>query len=197
MSNSNEWVVAVFTCGHQDLKRTLVEFYRFVDDLKGVQSLHFLIKDRIEDKVVVSFRIMVNPKLRETVKNKSAQKLNTLLTGDKFEIDPVKDNLAQYVAWSPEKRKSQFGKSKFIQFVDALKNMSAIIIELIENDYFASNERVELAHAMSWMLGCTEYGLLSTKGIEIGYYDRLCDKYCSYLKQTFPRDNNNELRTNS
>ena len=58
---------------------------------------------------------------------------------------------------------------------------------MIENNYFASNERVELAHVMSWMLGSTEYGLLSTSGMEIGYYDRLGDKYCSYLRQDFPK----------
>ena len=51
--------------------------------------------------------------------------------------------------------------------------MSAIVVQLIENDYFASNERVELAHIMSWMLGCTEYGLLRTSGMEVGFYDRL------------------------
>jgi len=58
---------------------------------------------------------------------------------------------------------------------------------MIENDYFALNERVELAHFMSWMLGCTEYGLLSTMGMEVGYYDRLNDEYCSYLRQNFPK----------
>jgi len=49
------------------------------------------------------------------------------------------------------------------------------------------NERVELAHFMSWMVGCTEYGLLSTMGMEVGYYDRLNDEYCSYLRQNFPK----------
>jgi len=67
--------------------------------------------------------------------------------------------------------------------------MSAIVIELIENEYFASSERVELAHVVSWMFGCTEYGLLSTTGMEVGYYDRLNDKYCSYLRQNFPKTN--------
>jgi len=36
---------------------------------------------------------------------------------------------------------------------------------------------------MPWMLGCTKYGLLSASGKEAGYYDRLEDKYCSYLRQ--------------
>ena len=194
---SNEWVVAVFKCSPSDVKKILVEFYRFIDDLKGVRSLHFLIRDRIDDEVVFSFRIMVNVKFKEIVKSKSAHKLSTLLTEDKFSIDPVKNNLAQYVAWSPEKRIRDFGQSKFIQFIDVLKNMSAIVIEMIENDYFTSNERVELAHVMSWMLGCTEYGLLSTKGMEIGYYDRLSDKYCSCLRQNFPKDDTKKLPSTS
>ena len=102
--------------------------------------------------------------------------------------------LEKYVAWSPEKRLADFGQSKFNQFIDALKNMSAMIVEMIGNDYFASSERVELAHVMSWMLGCTEYGLLSTSGMEVGYYDRFKDKYCSYLRQDFPK---NEQQTKS
>ena len=65
--------------------------------------------------------------------------------------------------------------------------MSAIVVQLIENDYFASNERIEFAHVTSWMLGCTEYGMLRTSGMEVGYYDRLEDKYCSYLRQGFPK----------
>jgi hypothetical protein len=194
---SNEWVVAVFKCSPSDVKKILVEFYRFIDDLKGVRSLHFLIRDRIDDEVVFSFRIMVKIKFKEIVKSKSAHKLSTLLTEDKFAIDPVKNNLAQYVEWSPEKRIRDSGQSKFIQFIDALKNMSAIVIEMIENDYFTSNERVELAHVISWMLGCTEYGLLSTKGMEIGYYDRLSDKYCSYLRQNFPKDDAKKVPSTS
>ena len=194
---SKEWVVAVFKCSPSDVKKILVEFYRFIDDLKGVRSLHFLIRDRIDDEVVFSFRIMVNVKFKEIVKSKSAHKLSTLLTEDKFSIDPVKNNLAQYVAWSPEKRIRDFGQSKYIQFIDALKNMSAIVIEMIEKDYFTSNERVELAHVISWMLGCTEYGLVSTKGMEIGYYDRLSDKYCSYLRQNFPKDDAKKLPSTS
>jgi hypothetical protein len=152
MSISNEWLVAVFKCNSSVAKKTLVEFYRYIYDLKGVRSLHFLIRDRIDDEVVFSFRVMVEPKFKEIIKNKSANKLGTLSQADKFAIDPnVKSNLAHYVAWSSEKRLLDFGQSKFIQFIDVLKDMSAIVIEIIENDYFASNEGVELAHVMSWM----------------------------------------------
>jgi hypothetical protein len=87
----------------------------------------------------------------------------------------------------PDKRIAGYGQDKFNQFIDLLKNLSAIVVQMIENDYFASNERVELAHFMSWMLGCTEYILLRSSGMEIGYYDRLGDKYCSYLRQGFPK----------
>ena len=146
------------------MKRTIVEFYRFVDDLNGVRSLHFLIRDRIADEIVFSFRVMVNPKFKETIRRECANKLGNSLTVNKFAIDPTAgSDLEKYVAWDPEKRIKDFGQNKFIQFVDVLKTMSATVVDMIENDYFESSERVELAHVMSWMLGCTEYGLLSTK----------------------------------
>ena len=185
---SNEWCVAVFKRSLTSVKKVLIEVYRFADDLKGVLSLHFLVRDRVGDEAVVSFRVMVEPKFKEMVKTKLAYKLGTLLSEDKYAIDPAAGNsLEQYVAWLPEKRIVDYGQSKFNQFIDVLQKLSAIVVQIIENDYFASNERVELAHVMSWMLGCTEYGLLSTSGMEIGYYDRLDDKYCSYLRQDFQK----------
>ena len=188
MTASNEWCVAVFKCSPDSVKKVLVEVYRFADELKGVRSLHFLVRDRVEDDVVFSFRLMVEPKFKEIVKTKLSCKLGTLLSEDKYAVDPAaKNSLAQYVAWLPEKRITDFGQNKFDQFIDLLKNLSALVVLMIENDYFASNERVELAHVTSWMLGCTEYGLLSTSGMEVGYYDRLDDKYCSFLRQDFPK----------
>ena len=67
MAISNEWCVAVFKCSPDSVKKVLVEVYRFADDLKGVRSLHFLVRDRVEDEVVFSFRVMVEPKFKEMV----------------------------------------------------------------------------------------------------------------------------------
>jgi len=188
MAISNEWCVAVFKCSPEVVKKVLVEFYRFADELKGVRSLHFLIRDRVEDGVVFSFRVMVEPKFKAIIKSKLAYKLGTLLSEDKFVIDPTAvSSLEQYGAWLPEKRIADYGQTKFNQFIDLLKSISAIVVQLIENDYFTSNERIEIAHVTFWMLGCTEYGLLRTSGMEVGYYDRLEDKYCSYLRQGFPK----------
>jgi hypothetical protein len=188
MAISNEWCVAVFKCSPNSVKKVLVEVYRFAYDLKGVRSLHFLVRDRVEAEVVFSFRVMVEPKFKEMIKTNLSCKLGTLLSEDKYAVDPATGNsLEQYVAWLPEKRIADFGSNKFNLFIDLLKNLSALVVQMIENDYFASNERVELAHVMSWMLGCTEYGLLSSSGMEIGYYDRLDNKYCSYLRQDFPK----------
>ena len=188
MAISNEWCVAVFKCNPDMVKKVLVEVYRFADNQKGVRSLHFLVRDRVEDEAVFSFRVMVEPKLKEAFKSKLALKLGTLLSEDKYAIDPSEtSSFAQYVAWLPEKRIADYGQAKFNQFIDLLQNMSRIVVQMIENDYFASNERVELSHVISWMLGCTEYGLLSTSGMEVGYYDRLDNKYCSYLRQDFPK----------
>ncbi len=190
MAISNEWCVAVFKCRSDSVKMVLVEFYRFVDSLKGVRSLHFLIRDRVEDEVVFSFRIMVEPKFKEIVKTKLSCKLDSLLSNDKYAIDPTTENsLEKYAAWQPEKRIANFGLSKFNQFIDLLKNMSSIVFQLIERDYFASKERVELANIVSWMVGCTEYGQLSASGMEVGYYDRLEDEYCPCLRESFAQSN--------
>jgi len=89
MTTSNEWCVTVFKCSPESMKKVLVEFYRFADELKGVRSLHFLIRDRIEDVVVFSFRVMVEPKFKEIVKSKLSFKLGTLLSKDKYAIDPT------------------------------------------------------------------------------------------------------------
>ena len=154
MATSNKWCVAVFKCNPDPVKNVLVEFYMFADDLKGVRSLHFLIRDRIDDEIVFSFRVMFEPKFKEIVKTKLAYKLGILLSEDKHAVDPAaKNSLEQYVAWLPEKRIANFGQNKFDQFIDLLKNLSALVVQLIENNYFALNERVELAHVTSWMLG--------------------------------------------
>jgi hypothetical protein len=184
MAVSNEWCIAVFKCSPDVISKVLVEVYRFVDDLKGVRSLHFLSKDRVDDEVVFSFRIKVDPKLKGVIKSKLAYKLGTLLSENKFSIDPALENsLEQYVGWSPEKRIAEMGPTKFNQLVDSLKNMSANIIEMIEHGYFGSSERVELAYVFSQMLGCTEYGALYVSEFEVGYYDRLDDKYCPKLRE--------------
>lgn len=193
MSFSSKWIVAVFKCNAPEVQ-IISQFYRFVDALKGVQSLHFLIRDRVEDQVAVSFRIMVDSKQKDIIKSKAVYKLGTLLPADKFAIDPTSESeLGKYAAWYPEKRIADFGQVKFNQFIDILKNMSSTIIVIIENNYFASSERTELAHTFSWMLGCTEYGLLSSLGMEIGYYDRIEDKYCSYLKEVFEKANESKI----
>ena len=117
--------------------------------------------------------------------------MGTLLSKEKYVIEPtVGNSLEQDVARLPDKRIADFGQTKFNLYIDLLKNLSVIVVQLFENDYFASHERVQLAHVMSWMLGCTEYGLLITSGMEVGYYDRLDDKYCSHLRQGFPKSNN-------
>jgi len=188
MDNLNHWFVAIFKCKSSVAEKTIVEFYSFVDALEGVRSLHFLIRDRIEDEVIFSFRVLVEHKLKDAIKSKLVYKLGTLFTPDKFAINPTTESvLAKYLAWSPEKRISDFGQNKFSKFIDFLKDMSAIIVGLIEQDYFASSERIELSHVTSWMLGCTEYGLLSKSGMEVGYYDRLKNKYCCYLSEKFTK----------
>jgi hypothetical protein len=184
MVTSDSWCVAVFKCKPEEIGKWLVEFYRFVEDLEGVESLHFLIRDRLDDEVVFSFRIKTTASIRKVVKSKLTYKLGTFLPKEKYSIDPDDaDSLKKYVAWDYERRIAESGQEAFDVFCEILDRMSKFVVCLIEEGYFTSKQRVELAHVMSWMLGCTEYGLLSTKGFEIGYYDRIDHKYCSYLRQ--------------
>jgi hypothetical protein len=180
------WCAAVFRCKPADVRRVLVSLYGFVKDLEGVKSLHFIIRDRLEDDVVFSFRVLVDSKDKQIVKSKINYKLGTLMASGRFAVDPdTKDPLEKYVAWSPDERIAKYGPKKFMDFCDLLSKLSRLVLQMARKRYFESNDRVEMAHVMSWMLGCTEYGILSTEHWEVGYYDRIDDRYCPYLKRDF------------
>lgn len=164
----------------------LVDFFGFLESLEGVEDLHFLIRDRIEDEVVFSFRVLAKPKMKRVVKSKIAYKMKELASEEKFAIDPgSEDPLQKYVAWSSEGGIVKHGPKKFAIFYRLLGQLSRIVVDLAKQGYFDSSERVEMAHEIAWMLGCTEYGKLTTTQMEIGYYDRIEDKCHSYLKQSF------------
>ncbi len=188
MSIVDEWCVAVFKCKPEQIKATLPELYNFVKGLDGVKSIHFLIRDRVDYEVVFSFRVMMDPKQKRLVRSKLVYKLGTLFQSEKFAVEPACDSpMHNFAAWAPERRLADAGPKKFDEFIDFLSGMSKLVVEMVEKGYFDSNERVELAHIMTWMLGCAEYGTLSAKAMEIGYYDRVEDKYCVYLREEFQK----------
>ena len=114
-------------------------------------------------------------------------KLDTLLEKEAFAVDPeAHDPLAKYVAWSIEDRIAKFGVDKFQKFCELLQKISRLAVDMLEAGYFGSSERVELAHVTSWILGCTEYGVLDTKHWELGYFDRIENQYHCYLRKDFP-----------
>jgi hypothetical protein len=187
-----DWSVAVFKCAPENVRSVLLEFYGFVVDLVGVDSVHFLIRDRVGDEIVVSFRVLIQKKRREVVESKMNYKLE-ILVPDKFAVNfDSQNSLNKYVAWGTEKRISKSGLDKFPEFCSLLGKMSGLVIEMLKNDYFGSSERVEVAHVMSWMLGCTEYGKMSPTHWELGYYDRIENKYCPHLRQNFPQTQKSE-----
>lgn len=183
---TGDWCVAVFKCKSSAAEFVLVEFYNFVKDLEGVGDLHFIIRDRVEDEVVFSFRVLIDPKYKKIIESKIAYKLRAAVSEDKFAINPRAEHpLAKYVAWSSNDRIAKYGAEKFQVFSGLLSQLSRIVIDMAEKKYFDTSERVELAHVMSWMLGCTEYGLLSKKHMEIGYFDRITDRPHVYLREAF------------
>lgn len=182
----DDWCVAVFRCRSDVVENTLVDLYDFVKDLEGVKDLHFIIRDRIDDDVVLSFRVFVDLKFRKVVESKMVYKLGSLVPKDKFSINPEdSDQLAKYSGWSQKDLSAKLGSEKFVLFCGFLSQLSKVVVNMVRSKYFDSQERVEISHVMSWMLGCTEYGSLSEKHMEVGYYDRITDKYHAYLKEGF------------
>ena len=183
---SNDWCVVVLKCKPENVENVLVDFFGFLENLEGVGDLHFLIRDRVDDDVIFSFRVLSKPRKKRIVASKIAYKLKMLMSEDKFAIDPGVDNpLQKYVAWGYKERVNNLGQEKFDVFCRFLNQLSRIVVDMAKTKYFESAERAEIAHVMSWMLGCTEYGMLTTGHMEVGYYDRIEDRYHPYLKQGF------------
>ena len=184
----DEWCTAVFKCRPDAVSNTLVDVYDFIRDLEGVKNLHFIIRDRADGDIVFSFRVFIDPEMKKITESKIAYKLTNLIPKDKFSINPHdNDPLAKHLAWPQKDSIAKCGPEKFTLFCDFLSQLSKIVVNMAKNRYFDSSERVEIAHLMCWMLGCTEYGLLSTKYMEVGYYDRISAKYHRYLKQHFDK----------
>jgi hypothetical protein len=149
----------------------------------GVHSLHFVIRDRVDDAVVVSFRIFLDLKEQDHIEHTITQQLQNILAENAFIMNPEPDHpFHKYVAWPWKERIEKDGMKKFTDFYTFLNQFSRIIIEMGETDYFSSHERVEMAHIVSWLLGCTEYGQLSTTEMRIGLYDRIQNEYYPYLR---------------
>jgi len=134
-------------------------------------------------------RALVETKGKKVVKSKLDYKLRKLIPENKFTVDPSIDNpLQKYVAWSAKGGIEKHGRERLGMFCTFFSKLSDIVVDMAEKGYFDSAERVEIAHDMSWMLGCTEYGSLTTRQMEVGYYDRVEDRCHSYLKQSFGKD---------
>jgi hypothetical protein len=180
------WSVVVLCCKAENARSILLGLYDFVKDVEGVRDLHFLIRDRIGKEIIMTFRMLLESRHEQVIKSKITFKLGTLLSNDKFAVDPdVRSRFRKYVAWEPEKRIADIGPEKFTAFCDFLSRFSRLVMDMMKQDYYGSAERVEMARLVSWMLGCTEYGLMSPTHWEVGYYDRLEDKTSAYLKQKF------------
>jgi len=185
MMKSDNWCVAVFKCKSERVKSALVDFYDFVTGLQGVKNFHFLIRDRAGDDVVFSFRVLAEDQHMKVVKSKLHYRLTVLMPEEKFAIDPDEDHLLhKYVAWSAKGGIEKYGRERFDIFCSFLSQVSNIVVNMAKKGYFSSAERVEMAHVISWMLGCTEYGLLTLKRMEVGYFDRIDNRKIPYLMQS-------------
>ena len=66
----NDWCVSVFKIKPETIKNTVTELYHFTESLDGVISLHFMIKDRLDEEVVFSFRVLIEPDKVKIIRSK-------------------------------------------------------------------------------------------------------------------------------
>lgn len=183
----NDWCIVVAKCRAKVMASFLVDFYRFAKGMDGVRNLYFLVRDRVESDVVFIFRILVEQGKAKAVKSKISYKLKSLLPEEKYAIDPRNENLLFKYAASSAESAAKIGEERFTIFCDFLGKLSETVFQMAEKKFFNLTERVEVAHAMALMLGCTEYGLLTKNSMEVGYFDRAEKKYCPYLKEVFKK----------
>ena len=96
----DNWSVVVVKCPSEQTQKMLVDFYRYVEYIVGVNSLHFLIHDRVDDEVVLSFRILIDSTEKRRIDEVVALKLQNSFPKGKFALNPEpKHPLYTYVAW--------------------------------------------------------------------------------------------------
>jgi hypothetical protein len=188
----NDWLVTIFKCDSSKAKKILVDLYDFMNDVEGVEDQHFLIRDRIENEIIFSFRILGKEKDRRVIASKIKYKLGNLISEENFVVEPTPDHqMYKYGAWPWRNTLEERGNEKFNAFCSFLSRLSALVIEMAKQDYFSSSERFEMAHVFSWMLGCTEeLRLLPFKtmnSIMVGYFDRIENKYHTLSRGDFPK----------
>ena len=186
--NEDEWFIVVLKCRSEDATGFLVDFYSFAEDLAEVKNLHFLVRDRVDDDVVFSFRFLTEKKNRKIAQSKISFKLKSHFPENRFIVDPdTAHPLHKFAAFPWRQTAKERGAEKFSTFCSFLGKLSRVVVDMARVSYFSSKERVEIAHIMSWMLGCTECGLISPKEIQIGYFDRIEGVNHAYLRQALAK----------
>ena len=191
MTNAHEWSVIVVKTQPVHVRRTLVHTYRFLEGLIGVDAVHFAVRDRMQDSVIISFRLRFAAATAEATKAAIHRELEDEMVVD-FAIDPPASHpFRVFAAWPWQDTLQQGGTPKCTQFIEYLSRFSRLVVDMAEHDDFASSERAEVAHVVAGMLGLTECGVLrvkDAKGVDIGYYDRIENTTHPYLTYRYGND---------
>ena len=188
----NIWLVTVFKVDPSKVREILIALYDYAKDIEEIKSLHFIIRDRFEDKIVFSFRFMLEEGKMKILASKISFKLKSLMSEKDFVIGPTPDHqLYKYEAWPWRKTLEERGPDKFNAFYTFLSRLSFIVVEMAKQDYFSSSERVETAHVFSWILGCNEITCLipqeKNNSVLTGLLDRIENRFYTYNKQDYPK----------
>lgn len=103
----NAWLVTVFKYDYSNAKEILIDLYNFAKDLEEVKDLFSIIRYRVEDEVVFSFRFMIE---EENTFSQIQFKLKNLIPEENFMLNLIPDNpLYKYEACPQKKTLKKLG----------------------------------------------------------------------------------------
>ena len=127
----NDWLVTVFKCESSKAKEILVDFYEFMKGVEGLEDQHFLVRDRLENEVVFSFRVLGKETDKKIIASKIEYKLRNLIPEKNFVVEPTPEHkMYKYQAWPWRNTLKERGAEKFNAFCSLLSKLSALVIEM-------------------------------------------------------------------
>jgi len=142
------WTVIVFMCPAESWQRVLIEMFSHLRRINEAQLPHFLIRSFDQGRYVVSLRILREPSAAHIVEGS----LNKFLVERNLEIIGANrtDRLSGWISeWNDHWNRPR---------CEALNHLSEVVVLLAENELFHPEDRRDMAHYYTIMLGLYEVG---------------------------------------
>ena len=178
--NGDNWTVAVLKCGVNQLRPVLNSLFDKVDSLPGIEIPHSTLRNcDVGRMVIVSFRVLRDPKISDSVANGISDSLRQHGLG--FAIDPTMDQeLSECHMWIRHGEKNPHWNRNRCEL---LSQLSRLVVSAAKSGIFEAYDRAELAHLAVNMLFLQEATVLGSN--DAYYLDVLTSQSCGPFR-TFP-----------